>query len=208
MIRTPKMAWFNENTVMPFAPAAEATPGILSLNSSMTRGTAVMKSAPRMGPNVVPTPPTTIMAMYWSDTKSPKSLGRDELLVGAEQRAGERGQRARHDEGQHLGVARLDADGLGGRVAVSHRLHRPAGPGSGEVLRREGHDGDEDPDHVEEALVAGEGVAEHRQVGEVDRADDRRRCQPECRSGRPVTDVQFSNTCCPRNTRPSVMMAR
>ena len=80
------------------SPGWVATPGIWSLNSSITEGTAVMKRAPRIGPNVVPTPPTTIMAMYCEREEQPEVAGRHELLVGAEQRSSHRGQRARHDE--------------------------------------------------------------------------------------------------------------
>jgi hypothetical protein len=64
MMSSPNSAWLSENTVITPPPEVSLlTPGITRLYDSMSRGMAVMNTAPRIGPKVVPTPPTTMIAM-------------------------------------------------------------------------------------------------------------------------------------------------
>jgi hypothetical protein len=74
-ISSPNTAWFRVKMVTPASPAPRATNGRLAAVASIRRGRAVRNSAPRIDPITLPTPPTTIMAMYWMDTNSVKSSG-------------------------------------------------------------------------------------------------------------------------------------
>ena len=150
-----------------------------------------------------------MIAMYWIDRNRLHSSGRDVLLVGAEQRAGHRGERARHRERADLVAAEPHADDLGGDVAVADRLHRAAGPRAHEVLGQQRDDRDEPPDQPEEALVARVVLDRRRlEVGEVDRAELALGASTDVPELPPVTSSRLRKRCSPRKTSPSVTIAR
>ena len=160
MMTSPKSSWLNVAVDMPPCSVSQLTRGMLSARSSITSGPPAMNRAPEDGAEDRADAADDDDGDELDGQRKAPLVGGDELRVAAEQGAGHRREGAREGEGADLVARQVDADDLGGDVAVADGLHGPARPGAHDVLGEERAEGDEDPDQPEERLVVGERLAD------------------------------------------------
>ena len=86
-------------------------------------------AAPITGPHRLPTPPNSARISACAETSMPNTLsGVTTSMHDPVQPAGDRGERARQHQRQHLPAPGIDAGGLGGRLVLLDRGQRHAEP--------------------------------------------------------------------------------
>ena len=93
-----------------------------------------IKTTPRIGPRVVPSPPMIIMPTKSMESIKRKVVRADRTVPMGQQGTGNSGQETTDEESQHFVVEKIDSHHFGRQIIIPDGDKSPPDPGPGQIL--------------------------------------------------------------------------